>query len=78
VRRGEVWQRLGPPTDQLGSANDPRATEERGHLWNEKWIYVDPHSGEPERIVLWHRYDLQGVFTVMPDGSWVSESIGRA
>jgi hypothetical protein len=74
--RGELWRRLGAPTDQVGSVNDPRTHRERGLEWNEKWIYIDTQSGETERVVLWHRYDLQGVFTVMPDGSWVPESLG--
>ena len=53
-------------------------TTEHGVRWNEKWVYVDPKSGDTERVVLWHRYELQGVFTVMPDGSWVAEPIGTA
>ncbi len=75
--RGKIWQRLGAPTDQHGSVNDPRTRKERGLVWNEKWIYIDAQSGETERVVLWNRYDLLGVFTVMPDGSWVPESLGR-
>jgi hypothetical protein len=75
--RGQVWRQLGAPTDQLGSVNDPRTREERGLVWNEKWVYLDPSSGQQERVVLWHRYDLLGVFTVMPDGSWVPEPLGR-
>ncbi len=76
VDQGRVARLLGSPTDQVGSVNDPRTREEHGVVWNEKWIYLDPQSGDPERVVLWHRYDLQGVFTVMPDGSWVPESLG--
>ena len=73
--RARVWRELGAPTDQVGSVNDPRTQEDRGLAWNEKWVYVDVQSGEPERVVLWNRYDLLGIFTVMPDGSWVSESL---
>ena len=76
--RGAMWRRLGPPTDQEGSAIEPRTHVDRGLVWNEKWVYVDPKSGDTERVVLWHRYELQGVFTVMPDGSWVAEPIGTA
>lgn len=76
AERGEIWRRLGAPTDQHGSVNDPRTRQERGLVWNEKWIYIDAYSGEAERVVLWHRYDLLGVFTVMPDGSWVPEHLG--
>ena len=78
AERGEIWRLLGPPTDQLGSVNDPRTQRERGLVWNEKWIYIDVYSGEAERVVLWNRYDLLGVFTVMPDGSWVPEQLGLA
>ena len=30
--RGEVWRRLGAPTDQVGSVNDPRIREELSAL----------------------------------------------
>ena len=39
MTRREVWRRLGAPTDQEGSVNDPRTREEYGVRWNEKWIY---------------------------------------
>lgn len=67
--RREVWQQLGAPTDQVGSVNDPRIHEEYGVRWNEKWIYRRPNGQEIERVVLWNRYDFQGVFRVKPDGS---------
>jgi hypothetical protein len=73
--RGEVWKRLGEPSEQLGSANDPRCHEEQGLTWNEKWIYCGPNTTVPERIVLWHRYDLLGVFRVAADGSLVPEAL---
>ena len=73
--RAEVWRRLGPPAEQRGSALDPRVKKGRGRVWNEEWIYIDSRSGDVERIVLWNRRDLQGAFTVMPDGSWVPEPI---
>ncbi len=69
MTRAEVAKRLGEPTDQVGSVNDPRLFEESGVKWNEKWIYRDERSGEIERIVLWNRYDFQGCFRVQPDGS---------
>jgi hypothetical protein len=71
--RAEIRERLGPPTEQLGSPTEPRVRRERGHVWNEEWIYIDSRSGDVERIVLWHRGDLQGAFIVMQDGSWVPE-----
>ncbi len=72
--RGAVWKQLGAPTDQQGSVNDPRTYEEYGAVWNEKWLY----RGEDEainRVVLWNRYDLVGVFKVAPDGSATAESL---
>ena len=66
--RGAVWKRLGAPTDQEGSVNDPRTHEEHGVRWNEKWIYLDAATGTVDRVVLWNRYDLLGVFRVSADG----------
>ncbi len=73
--RGAVWKMLGAPTDQIGSVNDPRTSEEHGQRWNEKWVYLDEASGQVERIVLWNRYDLLGVFRVNADGSVETESL---
>jgi hypothetical protein len=67
--RGQVWKRLGAPADQLGSVNDPRSQSEFGVTWNEKWIYRGEDGQSVERVVLWNRYDLVGVFRVKPDGS---------
>lgn len=67
VDRGEVWEHFGAPSDQVGSVNDPRTSEEHGVEWNEKWVYLS--AGEVVRVVLWNRYDLMGVFQVKPDGS---------
>lgn len=76
--RGRVWHLLGAPAEQVGSVNDPRVQREHDVDWNEKWIYVshrpDRH-GETTRIVLWHRYDLAGIFRVKPDGSVEPESL---
>jgi len=60
--RDRVWQRLGAPTDQVGSVNDPRTFEDFGHKWNEKWIYLDEDGSRVEKVVLWLRYDLVGAF----------------
>ena len=67
--RGKVWKLLGAPTDQEGSVNDPRTQLEHGVRWNEKWIYRGEDGRSVERVVLWNRYDLAGVFRVKPDGS---------
>ena len=73
--RGALWKRFGSPTEQLGSVNDPRTHEECGVRWNEKWLYRDPEGEGSDRLVLWNRYDLLGVFTVKPDGSVEPESL---
>ena len=74
--RRDVWKRLGAPTDQLGSVNDPRTHDEYGVRWNEKWVYRD--GREVTRVVLWHRYDLLGVFRIRPDGSAEAEPLPAA
>jgi hypothetical protein len=76
--RATVWKLLGAPTDQVGSVNDPRTREECGVRWNEKWIYRDAHGEGVERWVLWHRYDLRGVFRVGPDGACEPEALPEA
>jgi len=76
--RGEVWRRLGPPTDQVGSANEPRTHDEYGVVWNEKWIYRDSDGRSVARVVLWNRYDLVGVFRVDASGSARSEPLPEA
>ena len=76
--RGVVWKRLGEPTEQVGSVNDPRSQEEHGVKWNEKWIYRDPEEAGYDRLVLWYRYDLRGIFRVHPDGSVEAEPFAEA
>lgn len=66
--RGRVWRVFGAPTDQQGSVNDPRTTEEFGVKWNEKWVYRGEDQSV-EKVVLWLRYDLVGAFRLKPDGS---------
>jgi hypothetical protein len=75
--RGQVWKRLGAPTDQVGSVNDPRTSEDYGACWNEKWIYRDEHGESISRVVLWNRYDLVGIFRVQPDGSAEAETLAE-
>ena len=73
--RGEVWERLGAPTEQEGSVNEPRTREEHGVAWNEKWIYLAGDGTTVERVVLWNRYDLMGVYRIRPDGTAEPEAI---
>jgi hypothetical protein len=73
IDRVAIWKRFGAPTEQVGSVNDPRTHQECGVTWNEKWLYRDPEGGN-DRLVLWNRYDLLGVFTVKPDGNVEPES----
>lgn len=73
LTRREVWSRLGAPTDQVGSVNDPRTHQEHGVSWNEKWVYR--RGRDVVRVVLWHRYDLLGSFRIAPDGSATPEPI---
>ena len=68
ITREWVWKQLGPPTDQLGSVNDPRLHDEYGVRWNEKWISRGEDGRSVVRVVLWNRYDFLGVFRIAPDG----------
>ncbi len=76
--RGQIWKLFGAPTDQEGSVNDPRSQEEHGVRWNEKWIYRGEDGESIERLVLWHRYDLVGVFRVRADGTAEAEKLPEA
>jgi hypothetical protein len=73
--RGRAWKLLGPPTDQVGSVNDPRTRVEYGVRWNEKWIYRGEDGESIERVVLWNRYDFVGAFRIAADGSAEPEKI---
>ena len=75
--RGAVWRLLGAPSEQIGSANEPRSSVENGVRFNEKWIHRD-RSGRVERIVLWDRYDLVGVFRVDASGGLHPEELPEA
>ena len=72
--RAALWRRLGAPAEQIGSVNDPRSVREHGVTWNEKWVHLDS-GGLVERVVLWDRYDLVGIFRVDPDGVWHPERL---
>ena len=71
--RATMWSRYGAPSDQLGSVNDPRCTHEFGVQWNEKWIYRAGSGNTIERVILWNRYDLVGVFRIAADGKPTAE-----
>lgn len=60
----ELW---GLPDEQQGSVNNPRALEEHGVRFNEKWTYY--LSGGEQRLVYWYRYDCRGVVRQAADGS---------
>lgn len=60
--RAEVWKKLGAPTDQVGSVNDPRTAIDFGRKWNEKWVYRGEDGESVEKLVLWLRYDFVGAF----------------
>ncbi len=76
ISRRSIWKRFGAPTDQVGSVNDPRTHDEYGVSWNEKWVYRN--GQQIERVVLWDRYDLLGVFRIEPDGTAVAELLPAA
>jgi hypothetical protein len=78
MQRGAVWKALGAPREQIGSVNDPRMRDEYGVRWNEKWLYPRAHADGADRVVLWKRYDLVGVFKVRPDGSFEPDPVLEA
>ena len=60
----ELW---GLPDEQQGNVNNPRAAEEHGIRFNEKWTYY--LTGDELRLVYWYRYDCCGVVRQAADGS---------
>ena len=75
--RAQLWRLLGAPAEQIGSVNDPRTVSEAGFDWNEKWVHRNS-SGRIERVVLWNRYDLLGVFRVDESGALHPEDVPEA
>jgi len=73
--RGALARHFGDPNDQQGSVNDPRSHCEQGVEWNEKWLYRNPEHEGWDRMVLWSRYDLLGVWRVGSDGSVMPEEL---
>jgi hypothetical protein len=76
--RAAVARFLGAPTDQVGSVNDPRTSVDFGVKWNEMWRYKDPDGEGFDRVVLWNRYDLLGVWRLSPDGRAEPEKLPDA
>ena len=77
ITRNLVVQRWGTPQATIGSVNEPREMEERGHRFNERWTYATPRneSTNPrERVVYWHRYDFVASYLIAADGSAVREN----
>lgn len=76
--RNHVAEVLGTPTDQVGSVNDPRTSEDFGVKWNEMWRYRDPEGEGFDRVVLWNRYDFLGVWRLHPGGRAEPEKLPDA
>lgn len=66
LSREQAWEKWGPPTEQVGSVNDPRSDVENGLRWNEQWVYRDGRTRAVVRRVLWHRYDFVAVLPDVP------------
>jgi hypothetical protein len=81
VTRNLVVRRWGTPQVTVGSVNEPRAMEENGVRFNEKWVYRTPPGDPPrprERLVYWNRYDFVASFVLEADGRLVREDAQRA
>ena len=78
IARGRAWEIFGAPTDQVGSVNDPRTSDDHGVKWNEMWVYTDPEGEGFDRVVLWNRYDLLGVWRVFAGGRAEPEPLPEA
>jgi hypothetical protein len=76
--RARVAGSFGPPTDQVGSVNDPRTSTDFGVKWNEMWRYRDPEGEGFDRVVLWNRYDFLGAWRLHPDGRAEPEKLPEA
>jgi len=76
IRRNLVVQRWGTPTAIVGSVNEPREMEERGHRFNEKWIYRSAGTldAPAERVIYWLRYDFVASYLVGQGGDATREN----
>lgn len=66
-------KRWGEPDEWWGSVNEPRAQEEHGIRFNERWVYYLPEGRR--RLVYWHRYDFCGALVKSPDGTVEPEAL---
>ena len=77
VRRNQLVQILGVPSETVGSVNEARLQTEHGIEFNEKWIYNRPRydaSRPRARIVYWQRYDFVASVRIEQSGQVVRES----
>jgi len=77
VSRNVLVKRWGTPTTVVGSVNEPREMEERGHRFNEKWVYRSAGTVDApaERVVYWLRYDVVASYLVPRSGEAVREDL---
>ncbi len=63
--RNAIVAILGTPDRTQGSLDEPRAREENGVRFNERWLYThlrhDP-AGAAMRVVYWMRYGFRATF----------------
>jgi hypothetical protein len=77
LRRNEIVQLLGVPSETLGNVNEPRLMSEHGIEFNEKWVYTRPKrdpSRPRARVIYWSRYGFVAAARVEQSGQWVRES----
>lgn len=63
--RNAIVAILGTPDRTEGSLDEPRACEENGVRFNERWLYTplpDDPAGAAMRVVYWMRYDFCATF----------------
>ncbi len=63
--RNAIVAILGTPDRTDGSLDEPRAREENGVRFNERWLYAHLHddpAGAAMRVVYWMRYDFRSTF----------------
>lgn len=63
--RNAIVAILGTPDRTEGGLDEPRAREENGTRFNERWLYThlkDDPAGAAMRVVYWMRYDFRATF----------------
>lgn len=75
IKRNLVVQRWGTPTATVGSVNEPREMEERGHRFNEKWTYQNAGTRDAPaaRVIYWLRYDFVASYLVAQGEAGIRE-----